>query len=245
MPESQSLPEGIKRFRPTLKMGGGGVGQLGRPERAAMKQDDQGGYILSSDLPAIEQAVREEEREKRVELERDRDRWQGEAKRATDLAERAVKIADQARSDERSKVLGKLAAQLQKWARTKRAETRTVIGEAEKLKTEWVAKGYDGAADLLIRAMDSHTLTEPEGLMREARTYDSEEGHDDGAVTEAEALGAAPPNVLTLDEAHAMVSAAFTEDHDTDVLTAALKRLGDWVDRELGLADQTESEGER
>lgn len=42
------------------------------------------------------------------------------------------------------------------------------------------------------------------------------------------------PNVLTLDEAITIVSAAFAEDHDSATFDAVLKRLGDWVDDETG-----------
>jgi hypothetical protein len=46
--------------------------------------------------------------------------------------------------------------------------------------------------------------------------------------------GEEKPNVLTVDEASAVVAASFAEDHDPDVFEAAIKRLGDWVDGELG-----------
>jgi hypothetical protein len=40
---------------------------------------------------------------------------------------------------------------------------------------------------------------------------------------------------LTLAEATAIVSAAFSEDHDRKTFDAAIKRLGDAVDASLGL----------
>lgn len=46
-------------------------------------------------------------------------------------------------------------------------------------------------------------------------------------------LGQKPPNALSLDEATAVVAAAFSEDHDSADLDAAIKRLGEWVDAEL------------
>jgi hypothetical protein len=49
--------------------------------------------------------------------------------------------------------------------------------------------------------------------------------------------GEAPPNVLTVDEAHAVVAASFAEDHDARVLEATIKRLGDWVDAETGASE--------
>lgn len=45
---------------------------------------------------------------------------------------------------------------------------------------------------------------------------------------------AGKPNVLTTEEATALVSAAFGEDHDGKTLDAVVKRLGDWVDQEVG-----------
>lgn len=52
------------------------------------------------------------------------------------------------------------------------------------------------------------------------------------------------PNVLTLAEATAIVSACFAEDYDTDSLEAAIKRLGDWVDRSVGATCSESGEGE-
>lgn len=40
---------------------------------------------------------------------------------------------------------------------------------------------------------------------------------------------------LSVDEATAIVSAAFAEDHDVATLDTAIKRLGDFVDAGLGL----------
>lgn len=42
------------------------------------------------------------------------------------------------------------------------------------------------------------------------------------------------PNILTLDEAIAVVSAAFAEDRHGPTFDAVVKRLGDWVDDETG-----------
>lgn len=58
------------------------------------------------------------------------------------------------RSQERQRVR-ELAEQLQSWARNKRREAPKFVGDAEKLKAEWIAKGYDNSADLLLAALDS------------------------------------------------------------------------------------------
>jgi hypothetical protein len=57
--------------------------------------------------------------------------------------------------------LERLAATLQKWARTKRREALDVSGDTEKLKLDWLAKGYDGAADLLLTADCPAASTQP------------------------------------------------------------------------------------
>ncbi len=54
-----------------------------------------------------------------------------------------------------------------------------------------------------------------------------------------------PPSVLTVDEASAVVAAAFAEDHDSRVFDAVIKRLGDWVDADLGLAASQPDTGVR
>jgi hypothetical protein len=46
------------------------------------------------------------------------------------------------------------------------------------------------------------------------------------------------PNALSLDEATAVVAAAFSEDHDSATLDAAIKRLGDWVDASVGATSE-------
>jgi len=57
------------------------------------------------------------------------------------------------RKHERQRVR-ELAEQLQGWARTKRREAQEFFGP-EKLKAEWIAKGYDNSADLLLNALDT------------------------------------------------------------------------------------------
>jgi hypothetical protein len=54
----------------------------------------------------------------------------------------------------------------------------------------------------------------------------------------------ANPNVLTVDEASAVVAASFAEDHDARVLEATIKRLGDWVDEQVGAAPAPLKAGE-
>lgn len=51
------------------------------------------------------------------------------------------------------------------------------------------------------------------------------------------------PNVLTSEEATAIVAAALGEDHHAPTLDAALKRLGEWVDSQLGLQPQPDPSG--
>jgi hypothetical protein len=53
MTKQVEVPDGIKRFRPELKLGGGGVGKMGYPHRAVMAESDRGDYIRVEDLPAI------------------------------------------------------------------------------------------------------------------------------------------------------------------------------------------------
>jgi hypothetical protein len=64
---------------------------------------------------------------------------------------------DQARNQERQRIqeaLRETGLMLQKWARTKRHEAKEFFGP-EKLKAEWIAKGYDNAADALFAALDT------------------------------------------------------------------------------------------
>lgn len=63
---------------------------------------------------------------------------------------------------------------------------------------------------------------------------------------EAEKLEGRSRITLTLDEATAVCSAAFAEDHDVATFDSAIKRLGDWIDSQFGLADRPtqDSEGE-
>lgn len=45
----------------------------------------------------------------------------------------------------------RLAGQLQSWARIRRREAEKFVGP-EKEQARWIAKGYDGAADLILAA---------------------------------------------------------------------------------------------
>lgn len=80
-------------------------------------------------------------------------------------------------------------------------------------------------------------------VRREDGTLDlmQREGQEFDVAEIASALSLPPnveegaPNVLSSEEATAIVSAAFGEDHDLASLDAALKRLGEWVDSQLGL----------
>jgi hypothetical protein len=45
------------------------------------------------------------------------------------------------------------------------------------------------------------------------------------------------PNLLSLEEATALVAAYFGEDHAVNDAERAIKRLGDWVDQSLGLGE--------
>jgi len=64
--------------------------------------------------------------------------------------------------EERERLRGRVAAQLQRWARIKRRNAVDVVGDAEKLKLDWLAKGYDGAADLLLAALAAPAPSEQE-----------------------------------------------------------------------------------
>lgn len=142
---------------------------------------------IANDLEAAAPSIRSDERSK-VEAERDAAQAINRSgclhsKHMPDCAychihgdwlkERAGReLAEQALATERSKVVGEaqsLAAQLQKWARTKRYEVRTLSG-AEALKAEWVAKGYDNAADLILASpLNQEAASEaPDNNLRDA-----------------------------------------------------------------------------
>jgi hypothetical protein len=162
------MPDQVERFKPIVaasKVQGFGAGM----EKAPIA----GRWVRYSDYEKLEQQRCEErdallervERGQKAEAERDKEaalredayRYQQAAEDLLNPEQKRVARAELERDQARKQVLEEVrekAALLQRWARTKRREAKDVSGPTEKLKLEWVAKGYDGAADLVLAALD-------------------------------------------------------------------------------------------